>query len=312
MHHDRFENALTHYTDLLKRSPQNPEYLYNAGVAQMALGHLQEARQNFETLLTLHPHHFAALSNLAAIFIRLGQREFAIQLLQRALDINPQDSTTQFMLHALTGSEKHAAESPEYVINLFNQYALHYDHHLQKTLQYSLPHHITRVLHQLSAHHLQHVLDLGCGTGLTGIVLREFSQHLTGVDLAQKMLSQAREKCIYDELVESEIRTFLANDAQEYALIVAADVLPYLGALEILFEHIAPRLTSAGMFLFTTEISQEARWQLQPNARFAHHPTYLHELCTHHDLVLIHQEQVIARHQDHHPVQTMLYAALKG
>ena len=42
-------------------------------------------------------------------------------------------------------------------------------------------------------------LDLGCGTGLTGIILREIAKHLTGVDIAAKMLAHAKEKEIYDE-----------------------------------------------------------------------------------------------------------------
>ena len=53
MHHDRFENALMHYDVLLKNEPDNIEYLYNSGVAQMALGHLNEAIILFERILAL-------------------------------------------------------------------------------------------------------------------------------------------------------------------------------------------------------------------------------------------------------------------
>jgi predicted TPR repeat methyltransferase len=309
MHHDRFENALMHYGVLLDTDPNNIEYLYNSGVAQMTLGHLPEAIAHFESILKQNGHHFAALNNLAAIQMRLGHRTDAIALLKRAKTANPADAATPFMLNALTGDEKQPEASPEYVRHLFNNYALYYDQHMQNTLKYTLPHYMMRTLHALGYFDFKRTLDIGCGTGLSGDVLRESSEHLTGIDIATKMIAQARAKDIYDQLIESELTAFLNQDTAHYDLITALDVLPYLGDLEPLFQRIKCRLTETGLFVFSCEISADEAWGLQSNARFCHHPDYIQALCTAHHLELIEQKKIIARQQEQRDVSVMLYIA---
>ncbi len=311
IHHDRFENALMHYDVLLQQDPHNIEYLYNSGVAQMALGHLQEAIDHFETILTLQDNHFATLNNLAAIYIRLEQREKAITLLERAQAAEPGDEASRFMLQALTGHEKNPAASPAYVSNLFNNYAIYYDQHVQGPLHYMLPQHIGRLLHRLHCNNLSNTVDLGCGTGLCGIVLREVSKHLTGVDISAKMLAQAKDKEIYDKLVEDELITFLEQDKQFYQLAVAADVLPYLGELEALFAAVQERLAKEGLFIFSHEISTTQPWQLQESARFCHHPDYIKTLCEQYGFQIVEQEKVVARQQEGQGLEVMVYAAQK-
>ena len=303
IHHDRYENALMHYDVLLKQSPDHIEYLYNAGVAQMALGHLQKARAHFEHILRRQDTHFAALNNLAAIHSRLGHREQAITFLRRALSVKPDDTATQFMLHAMTGETLQPNACPEYARHLFDNYAVSYEQHMQTTLHYTLPHQIARILHQLNGLTTQsQVLDLGCGTGLTGIILKEMSEQLTGVDLSAKMLAIAVDKGIYDHLIQSDIQSFLNASQEQYSLIVAADVIPYLGELDSLFSVIKKRLDKNGRFIFSTEISDDQPWKLQSSARFCHHQTYIQELCRKYDLTIIHHEQCIARTQDAQPV----------
>lgn len=298
IHHDRFENALMHYDILLKKEPNNSEYLYNSGVAQMALGHLNEAINHFEQLIHLDEHHFSALNNLAAIYIRLEDRVKARELLKRAIAANPDDKSSQHMLHALSGSHLQAETCPDYAANLFNNYALYYDQHLQKHLHYTLPNHIVRLIDELAIPTVNDALDLGCGTGLTGQVLRDHVVKLHGVDIANKMLQLAEEKGIYDQLIEKEALTFLQQTSHSYGFIVAADVLPYFGELSALFHAVAKRLNPKGYFIFTTEISANHPWQLNPSGRFCHHIDYLRQLATQHGLQLCHEEQIIARQQD--------------
>ncbi|PJE12281.1 tetratricopeptide repeat protein [Legionella sp.] len=308
MHHDRFENALMHYDVLLQKEPDNIEYLYNSGVAQMALGHLSEAMLHFERLLNQDEHHFAALNNLAAIYIRLEDKEKARNLLTRAVVANPKDAASRHMLDALSGTQVKTETSPDYAMNLFNNYALYYDQHMQSLLHYSLPQQIAQLIHHLNLFQVGQAIDLGCGTGLSGVVLREICQHLTGVDIAAKMLTQAKNKDIYDHLVEADLVSFLQKDKQHYELIVAADVLPYIGDLDPLFTAVAERLSEKGYFIFTTEISEKEPWQLQATARFSHHPDYIKALCKSRGLQLHCQEKVIARTQDQQALSVMLFA----
>lgn len=307
IHHDRFENALAHYEILLERAPEEPEYLYNAGVAQMALGHLAKAQKLFETLLTIQ-QHVAGIVNLAAIHIRQEHHAIAIPLLQQAARLQPDDETIHFMLQALTQEQVQANACPRYVSNLFNNYASYYDSHMQTSLNYKLPQQIGRLLHQLCPHPLSRALDLGCGTGLCGSVLREMSAYVVGVDIAPKMLTEARRKEVYDELHEADLLDFLENSSDCYNLAIAADVLPYLGELVNFFTRIQKKLTCEGILLFTHEISHNAPWQLQSNARFQHHPDYVEIAFSSANLICLHRETVFGRTQANQPVEMMLYA----
>lgn len=311
IHHDRFENALMHYDILLKKDPHNIEYLYNSGVAQMALGHLQEAVDHFETLLSFQADHFDTLNNLAAVYLRIDQREQAIALLERALMVKPADDVTQFLLDVYQKHEKKRDACPTYIKNLFNNYALYYDEHLKGPLNYTLPQAVGRLLHRLVSTHIKKAIDLGCGTGLCASPLRELSDHLTGIDISAKMLVQAKDKGMYDELIESELITFLTSDHHHYELAIAIDVLPYLGALDAFFRVIHERLTPQGLFLFTHELSELEAWQLQDSARFSHHPDYIQSLCKQLGFNMLHQEKIVARIQHDQPLNVMLYAIIK-
>jgi len=312
MHYDRFENARTHYAILLETHPNNLEYHYNAGVADMALGQLDQATEHFKFILKHTPTHHACLTNLASIAQRLGQTQQAIDYLTEARAVNPDDKSSEFMLDAFKNNQEQRPACPEYAKNLFDNYALYYEKHMTETLGYSVPHRMAHILHQLIPNmQVARALDLGCGTGLSGVILRELSQHLTGVDLSSKMLAHARDKALYDELIESEIMAYfnqLNSKNIQYNLITAADVLPYFGDLSPLFEHVNTYLAPEGLFILTHEISDQAHWRLQTTARFAHHPRYLIALAEEHGFQVAHQESFVARkhHDDDLPV--MLYA----
>ncbi len=311
IHHNRFENARTHYQVLLKAHPDNAEYHYNAGVAEMALGHLDEARTHFKAILKQNPNHGASLTNLASIASRLQQTTDAIHYLKRAKAANPNDTSSAFMLDALTEKTPMREASNDYTQNLFDNYALHYEKHLCDTLDYKLPQYIAKYLHQHMPDISPHTLDLGCGTGLTGSVLREVSQQLTGVDLSSKMLFEAEQKDIYDQLVHLDALQFLSQNNQQFSLITAADVLPYLGELDTLFKLTKSALTSSGRFIFSTEISHSTDWILQKTARFAHHPDYIQALATKYHFKIIHQASCSVRKQKNQDLPTALYVLTK-
>jgi predicted TPR repeat methyltransferase len=215
------------------------------------------------------------------------------------------------MLNALTHDNKNPKACSTYVNNLFNNYALYYDQHMQGALSYTLPQHLARLLHNVSLNKVKNAIDLGCGTGLCGNILREVSTHLTGVDIAAKMLLQARHKAIYDQLIEEELISFLQHDKSSYDLMLAADVLPYLGELDTFFLEISTHLTPGGYFLFSHEISPNQPWQLQDSARFSHHPDYIQQRCEEFKLKIIEQASVVGRQQKEQSLDVMIYVVQK-
>ena len=74
---------------------------------------------------------------------------------------------------------------------LFDQCAERFDEMLVEQLGYSVPMALRQRLAELAPGPYARMLDLGCGTGLTGASLADMAGEITGVDLAEGMLDQA-------------------------------------------------------------------------------------------------------------------------
>ena len=118
------------------------------------------------------------------------------------------------------------------------------------------------------------ILDLGCGTGLAGVVFKSRAARLDGIDLSPAMIEKARARGIYDFLRVGDIETPPQNT---YDLILAADTLVYLGELTALFRAVAAGLAPDGYFLFTTEAKTGDGFELGPKRRWRHSDAYIRE-----------------------------------
>jgi predicted TPR repeat methyltransferase len=114
------------------------------------------------------------------------------------------------------------------------------------------------------------ILDLGCGTGLSGLPFRDLAARLDGVDLSPRMLAQAAARGIYDALTTADAVEFLAARPAGWDLIVAADMLMYLGDLGPLLAGAAGALRPGGLVAASVEQSRTGEVVLQPSRRYAH------------------------------------------
>ncbi len=123
------------------------------------------------------------------------------------------------------------------------------------------------------------VVDLGCGTGLVGALVRPWARTLTGVDLSAQMLARAKERGSYDALVHSELTAFLGGRPGAFDLATAADTLIYFGALDELFRAMAGALRPRGRFVATVELlvpgGPSASFALHEGGRYAHAHDYV-------------------------------------
>lgn len=350
MQYDRYENAARHYRELLQQDPSNEEYHYNIGVAYMNLGHLKEAITHFEYVINKlsagNNRYAASLNNLAAIYWRLEQKDKAKEFLLKALEIDSNNTISQYMLSALTQESDYSFAPEEYVKNLFDNYAVQYDQHLCQELQYQVPRQIKLMLEKyflekklstgftflgtesaplpleeyeneaqlnfpaskpLSKKPLSLSLDLGCGTGLSGEPLKQFSQVLWGVDISEKMLANAEKTKFYDKLYCDEILNFMKNTAEKFECICAAEVFEYVGDLEAVFKLAHDHLHPQGIFVFSIEITKEKTYFLQETARFAHNPDYIRLLAQNNSFKIIQQMPIIARMQNNQPLPACLF-----
>ena len=242
----RWADAQTAYTHLLARHPALPD-------AWMALGEL---------------HRHAGRLDEAAAAYRNGQAHGA------------DAAWASYLLAAVTHSGDVARAPLGYVRNLFDEYAADFDHHLvdqlgyqgHRTLVASLPVSVTATLGR--------VLNLGCGTGLCGTLVRSRASHLTGVDVSPDMVAKSSERGLYDRLQEADLHHFLSDTDQTWDVVLAADVFIYVGALDQAFALLQPRVSTGGWLAFTVEAGAPGTGaRLLPSLRYSHAPDYLRSLA---------------------------------
>ena len=90
------------------------------------------------------------------------------------------------------------------------------------------------------------ILDIGCGTGGAGAWLKDYARSMVGVDLSEKMVQLARKKMLYQELHVQPLNSYLDGCTSTFDLVVAADVLSYVGDLDRTFQQVTSflRITS--------------------------------------------------------------------
>jgi predicted TPR repeat methyltransferase len=155
------------------------------------------------------------------------------------------------------------------------------------------------------------IADLGCGTGLCGMLFKSNAKELIGVDISSKMVELAKTKQIYDELVVADLIEFL-NTRKNFNLILAADVFGYLGDLEEVFKAANQALAAGGYFTFTIEKGDTNRYQLEKSARYVHSKVYIHELSAKYSFLLVKEDEVQLRFQRKEPVIGCLFILQKS
>ncbi|MEM1385157.1 MAG: methyltransferase domain-containing protein [Pseudomonadota bacterium] len=183
------------------------------------------------------------------------------------------------LLLARRGVQRDRA-APRYVRALFEDYAETFERHLLFDLRYAAPN-LVRAALDADAVTLAgaDVLDVGCGSGLCGPLLKPPASRLTGVDLSPAMLAKAAAKGCYDRLVEGDLVAVLRREEKRYDIVVAADVFVYCGDLRAIFAAVERVLKPGGIFVFTTEVvrgtDEALSWYLTKSGRYTHSWDYV-------------------------------------
>ena len=156
-----------------------------------------------------------------------------------------------------------------YVRHLFDQFSTDYDARMIQQLSYRAPAILRELADMTMAGRARlAVLDLGCGTGLSGAAFKDKAARLGGIDLSPAMIAKARARGIYDGLAVGDIEGELG--AEDYDLVLAADTLVYLGDLQAVMSAVARALKPDGFFLFTVEKKDGEGFELGPKRRWRH------------------------------------------
>jgi predicted TPR repeat methyltransferase len=245
-----------------------------------------------------------------------GDRAAVAAAYTEALRLDPEDHCgAAVRLAALGLAPAPEAAPPAYVATLFDQHAEVFDSMLVDQLGYHVPMLLRELFEARGLGPFERLLDLGCGTGLTGESLEDMTAHRTGVDLSEGMLAIADEKEVYQDLFVGDATGFLESAVgQRWDLITATDVLPYLGAVEALFNAAARRLSPGGVLALSTEsLSAEAcgdrGWTVGPKQRYGHADGYLQAALEAAGLSLLAMERIVVRHDEGAPIPGRLILA---
>lgn len=282
------DEAVEAYLCAMELVPEDAEIHYNLGLVYKDLGCKDEAIDSLEIAVALRPDYGPAHGNLGVLYLDREKVGEAIACYRRLIELDHNAASARHILAALTGETTAVAPS-SYIAELFDSFAGHFEERLLGDLEYRTPWELkTLLLAEPAACRFARVLDLGCGTGLVGDIFRELSGFMAGVDLSPQMLKAAAAKKVYDELILGELVDFLEQAKEPFDLIVAADVLIYVGELERIFSALGKGLAKGGRILFSTERMDDGDgYRLRPSGRYAHAAAYIKDLAVRYGFRLI-------------------------
>jgi predicted TPR repeat methyltransferase len=281
----RIADAEAAYRTAIELDPDHQDVHQNLGILLYGQRRMREAVACFCKVITLDPTHAQALRLLVMAHCVIGEFEKAVAICHRWVREQPADPLAIHTLAACSGRDVPSRASDAYIETVFDSFAASFDSKLT-LLMYRAPQLVAAMLAEsdIEPNRTHDVLDIGCGTGLCGPLLRDYAARLVGVDLSTKMLDQARERAVYDELVKGELTAFLRSRPEAYDVIVSADTLVYFGELDEVIAAAAAALRPGGCLVFTVEerTSAEDRrdFCLRPHGRYNHSCAYVERLLT--------------------------------
>ncbi|MDC1220808.1 tetratricopeptide repeat protein [Candidatus Thioglobus sp.] len=314
----KLDDAISFYEKAISIKSEYVDAHYNLASVNHKLGHLDAAVKGYKKVVAISPDYAVTHNNkiLSVIFFfskglipdaidvleelikggpndallfnmtggcyaSQGKTNLAIKFYEKALVLKPDYAIPQHMLNSLKGITSQGPPK-EYVKNLFDDYAERFDESLLNQLQYKLPFLIKEIILKINPAKTKFdkVIDLGCGTGLSGENLQDISNNLTGIDISKNMISKANELNIYDSLIAGDIVEKLELSEEKYDLFVALDVFIYIGEITSMLNAVKKCANKNSFFIFSIETLKGEGYSLLKSSRYAHSDSYILEVAS--------------------------------
>jgi predicted TPR repeat methyltransferase len=328
--------ALAAVERAIEAAPEDTAAWFHRGQLLQQLERPLEALPAYERVVALDASHAAAWQQRGSLLKDMGRAAEAAGCFRQALAHGGDAELNRYFLASVEppqgtdGAAAPAGAPRHYVEALFDSYAEGFDEHLVGKLGYRTPWLLAQLLLEPAGSRAgaaasamlatpaaaqapaplrwRSALDLGCGTGLIGPLLAPHCAALDGVDLSSQMLDKARALGCYRRLSHAEIVEHLRADTERRDLVVAADVLVYLGELQPLFAAVARVLEPSGLFAFSVEEAGAAteRYELRPSSRYAHGERYLRALAAAEGFEVREMRRLTLRHEQRVPIGGLL------
>lgn len=272
--------AVEYYQKAIELDPRNIESLFGAGLALKELGEIQAAASHF----------------------------------RRVLEVDPDHDTVRFFLSTL-GEESVPEQCPEnYVSSLFDDFAETFDSQLLKNLEYNAPSALRATYDEAfdDNRNKLSIIDLGCGTGLSGEAFSNISKRMIGIDLSPKMLEKAKQRNIYSKLIADDICRGLQTLGAEFELAICVDTFVYIGDLAGTMDEISNALSPDGIFTFTVErLDENLDYRLNASGRYSHNQVYIRKVLKDSAMDVLHVKEGVLRQERGSPMQGYFFVAQK-
>ncbi len=295
-------------------------------LAWLALGRPGDAVASLRTAIEADPQFVQGWANLAKLLYvaHLEAAQHAqrsglaapdpapvLECFDRLLSFDASNVEFRYLRDSLAGAR--IARPPDrYVESFFDRFAAQFDARLLGELRYAAPEAAAKALKPLlQGRENLFVVDLGCGTGLSGAIVKPHAGRLVGVDLSGAMLEEARKRGIHDELVREEIGDWLGRERGRVDVALALDVFIYVGELGRVMKAISGALAEGGLAAFTIEELEAGDYALLPAGRYAHSRDYAISTAVLEGLRLVSEEPFAIRHEAGRDVAARMFVFRK-
>ncbi len=308
----RYDEARFYLTKAIEMAP-GTAYLYqNLGNVYQQQQQYSEAVTMYRKALELEPFDPKAYKSLSYTYFIMGEIALCAEILEQWLQFDPENPTALHLYAAYTHRTTPSRASDGYIKETFDSFANSFDAVL-KRLDYQAPFLVHQALQKLEPDSENwEILDIGCGTGLCGELIRPLVKRLVGMDLSPKMLERAQARKVYDELFEAELTDFLAHSVVKYDAITCVDTFCYFGDLTDAVQAAVNALKPGGWFVFTLEKQDndlESGYYLQMHGRYTHTETYVRKTLMDAGFRIQSIETTILRQERNEPVSGLVVTA---
>jgi len=261
-----------------------------------ATGKFQSAYLCGKRAVELKPDDWDAWYELGEVAQCVGRREEARAAYQKYFDANPGDGEIEHLLIALRDDTPPPRASDRAIQHIYKSFAASYESRMREDLRYVGPERMQDALKPVIGDRAGlSILDLGCGSGLAGVSVRERAAELIGVDLSPEMIELARARGIYDRLELAEITAWLDQGQSLFDLIISCDCLIYFGDLGRIAQSAARRLKPGGFFAMSMERGDRHPFHLTDTGRYTHHPDHVREAAAKSGLAVAQMDESFLR-----------------
>ncbi|ABD45407.1 methyltransferase domain protein [Ehrlichia chaffeensis str. Heartland] len=230
------------------------------GLYHFYKGNISDAKFRFRLISIFKPKLPVVYYNIGRCYFTLQNFNKAQQNFTRAIELDNNYADALYYLNKITNPES-IVYVPENIIKQYFDYTSeHFVEHWLIAKQYKAHEYVKSLIINFFGNKSSYlnILDLGCGTGICGqfLKMKSIGNHITGIDISNKMINIARGcfvngKQAYNELINISIFDFLKKNQnkKKYNVIILTEVLQYTGSLNPILKLLKTMLETDGIII---------------------------------------------------------------